>query len=161
MDRKSLSKHNLAVNKHKVYGVFRAALPVFPQLFATTHHSFVTSTRLLKKNFFFTSNYTAVAWLQTPQLLIVWLLCYKELVWPDEFKLTVTDQQFEFDKSNFFFVAILLPQLNRLGRLLLHMQWLRAVLLHSSNGTVSLSTLQENLDQRWIGRSKVGAGLCL
>lgn len=115
MDRKSLSKHNLAVNKHKAYGVFRAALPVFPQLFATTHHSFVTSTRLLKNKIFFTSNYTVVAWLQTPQLLIVWLLCYKELVWPDEFKLTVIDQQFEFEKNNFFFVAILLPQLNRLG----------------------------------------------
>lgn len=160
MDRKSLSKHNLAANKHKAYGVFRAALPVFPQLFATTHHSFVTSTRLLKKKCIFTSNYTAVAWLQMPQSLIVWLLCYKGLVWPDEFKLTVIDQQFEFEKSNFF-VAILLPQLNRLGRLLLHMQWLRSVLLHSSNGTVSLSTLQENfVDQRWIGRSKVGAGLC-
>lgn len=66
----------------------------------------------------------------------------------------------EFEKSNFFFVAILLPQLNRLGWLLLHMQWLRSVLLHSSNGTVSLSTLQENfVDQRWIGRGKVGAGL--
>lgn len=64
MDRKSLSKHNLAVSKHKAYGVFRAALPVFPQLFATTHHSFVTSTRLLKKLLFLP---------QTTQ----WLLGYK------------------------------------------------------------------------------------